>query len=66
VLPCAAMISNAKTLGSWDRMRLPLPFGRGALVCGELITVPRENWQNGVETVTAALNAAMDRAAALL
>ena len=66
VLPCGAMTSNAKTLGSWDRMRLPLPFGRGVLVCGELIDVPREDWQNGVAAVTAALNATMDRAAALL
>jgi lysophospholipid acyltransferase (LPLAT)-like uncharacterized protein len=66
VLPCAAVTSRAKTLNSWDRMRLPLPFGHGVLVCGERITVPREDWQGGVETVTAALNAAMDRAAGLL
>jgi lysophospholipid acyltransferase (LPLAT)-like uncharacterized protein len=66
VLPCAAMTSNAKILGSWDRMRLPLPFGHGVLVCGELITVPREAWQDGIEAVTAALNAAMDRSAGLL
>jgi lysophospholipid acyltransferase (LPLAT)-like uncharacterized protein len=66
VLPCAAMTSNAKVLGSWDRMRLPLPFGRGVLICGEPVSVPRENWQSGVGTVTAALNAAMDRASGLL
>jgi hypothetical protein len=66
VLPCAAVTSNAKTLRSWDRMRLPLPFGRGVLVCGALITVPRENWESGVETMTAALNTAIDRAAGLL
>ncbi len=66
VLPCAALTSRAKILGSWDRMRLPLPFGHGVLVCGEPITVPREAWQEGVATVTAALNAAIDRAAGLL
>lgn len=66
VLPCAAVTSNAKILRSWDRMRLPLPFGRGVLVCGALITVPRENWESGVETMTAALNTAIDRAAGLL
>jgi lysophospholipid acyltransferase (LPLAT)-like uncharacterized protein len=66
VLPCAALTSRAKTLGTWDKMRLPLPFGHGVLVCGEPITVSREEWLSGVETVTAALNAAMDRAAELL
>jgi lysophospholipid acyltransferase (LPLAT)-like uncharacterized protein len=66
VLPCAALTSRAKTLGSWDRMRLPLPFGHGVLVCGKPISVAREDWQDGVETVTAALIAAMDHASGLL
>ncbi|MFL1460681.1 lysophospholipid acyltransferase family protein [Roseococcus sp. DSY-14] len=34
VLPVAGHARPAVTLGSWDRMRLPLPFGRGALVIG--------------------------------
>ncbi len=34
VLPVAGHARWAVTLGSWDRMRLPLPFGRGALVIG--------------------------------
>ncbi len=66
ILPCGALTSRAKTLRSWDKMRIPLPFGRGVLICGAPITVPRENWQSGVEQVTAALNAAMDRAAEIL
>jgi len=66
VLPCGAMTSRAKVLNSWDRMRLPLPFGHGALVCGAPIAVSREDWQAGLGQVTEALNAAMDRAAALL
>ncbi len=66
VLPCAAVVSSAKTLRSWDRMRLPLPFGRGALVCGPAISVPRENWEASVAIVTEALNAAIDQADALL
>jgi lysophospholipid acyltransferase (LPLAT)-like uncharacterized protein len=66
VLPCAAVTSRAKVLGTWDKMRLPLPFGRGVLVCGTPVIVPRAEWQNGVAAVTAALNAATDRAAGLL
>ena len=66
ILPCGAMISRAKVLRSWDRMRLPLPFGRGVLVCGAPIAVAREDWQAGLSAVTEALNAGMERAAALL
>ena len=66
VMPCGVRISRAKTLKSWDKMRLPLPFGRGALVCGEPIAVSRDGWQDGLPRITAAMNAAMDRAAALL
>jgi hypothetical protein len=46
-------------------MRLPLPFGRGALVCAAPIAVPREGWQAAIPVITAALNEAMDRAGAL-
>jgi lysophospholipid acyltransferase (LPLAT)-like uncharacterized protein len=66
ILPCGAITSRAKTLHSWDKMRLPLPFGRGALVVGAPIEVEREDWQAGLPAVTTALDAAMARAAALL
>ncbi len=66
VLPCGAATARARQLRSWDRMRFPLPFGRGVLVCGAPISVDRENWPDGVVTVTAALNAAMDRTASFL
>lgn len=66
LLPCGAVISAGKPLGSWDEMRFPLPFGRGGLVFGAPITVARGDWQASMPEITAALNAAMDRAAALL
>lgn len=66
VVPCAALTSRAITFNSWDRMRLPLPFGRGVLVCGAPVSVSREDWQAGLARITEGLNAAMDRAAALL
>jgi lysophospholipid acyltransferase (LPLAT)-like uncharacterized protein len=65
IVPCGARISPARTIATWDEMRLPLPFGRGALVCGAPITVPREGWQAAIPAITAALNEAMDRAGAL-
>jgi lysophospholipid acyltransferase (LPLAT)-like uncharacterized protein len=66
ILPCAALTSRAVTLKSWDAMRLPVPFGRGALAVGEPIAVPRDGWQAALPQVEAALNALMDQAAAAL
>ncbi len=65
VVPAAAWTRWAVTINSWDRMRLPLPFGRGRLVCGELIAVPRRDYAAALPGIQAALNAAMQRAEAL-
>jgi lysophospholipid acyltransferase (LPLAT)-like uncharacterized protein len=62
VLPCAARTSRHKVLGTWDRMAVPLPFGRGVMVCGPSITVPREGWRDAVPEIAAALNHAAGRA----
>jgi lysophospholipid acyltransferase (LPLAT)-like uncharacterized protein len=42
VLPVSAQLRWRITLKSWDQMVLPLPFGRGVLVCGGPILVPAE------------------------
>jgi hypothetical protein len=62
VLPCAGRIANRITLGTWDRMKVPLPFGRGVLVCGTSIQVPRDAWREAVPDITDALNRAAKRA----
>jgi len=62
VLPCAARSTRQRVLGSWDRMRLPLPFGRGVLVCGAPVAVAREQGEAALATVAAALTAACDAA----
>ena len=62
VLPCSAQVSRRRILRSWDRMVVPLPFGRGILVCGKPIQVPRQGWQKALPEIEAALNAAADRA----
>ncbi|HTC11301.1 MAG TPA: lysophospholipid acyltransferase family protein [Acetobacteraceae bacterium] len=65
VLACAAQTSRRRVLRSWDRMVVPLPFGRGVLVCLPPITVPRDGWEAALPTIAAALTAAADRADAL-
>jgi lysophospholipid acyltransferase (LPLAT)-like uncharacterized protein len=58
VLPCAARTTRRIVLGTWDRMIVPLPFGRGVMVCGPAISVPRENWQDALPGIDASLTEA--------
>lgn len=65
VLPCAVASSRMKLAGSWDRMRIPLPFARGFAVVGAPVRVAREDAMAALPAIAAALNAACDRADAL-
>ena len=65
IVPCGAQVSRRRILRTWDRMVIPLPFGRGVLVCGAPIAVPRDGWQEALPGIAAALSAASDRADAL-
>lgn len=61
VLPCSAQTSRRITLRrSWDRMVLPLPFGRGVLVCRPAITVPRDGGDAALPAIAAAMTEAAD------
>ncbi|MFB9970724.1 lysophospholipid acyltransferase family protein [Pseudoroseomonas cervicalis] len=62
VLPTAAATTRHRLLPSWDRMMLPLPFGRAVLVCGPAISVPRDDPAGALPAIEAALNAACDTA----
>jgi lysophospholipid acyltransferase (LPLAT)-like uncharacterized protein len=62
VLPAAAQLRWRITLRSWDQMVLPLPFGRGVLVCGPPILVPPDGAAAALQVIETALSAAADRA----
>ena len=62
VLPCAARTTRAWLLPTWDRMILPLPWGRGVVVVGAPILVPRDGWEGSVPAIAAALNDVAARA----
>ena len=62
VLPCAARTSRRIMLNTWDRMAIPLPFGRGVVVCGPAILVPRNAWRDALPAITAGMNLATERA----
>lgn len=62
VLPCAAQTTRHRRLRTWDRMILPLPFGRAVMVCGPPVSVSRQDWVASVPAITEALNVAAARA----
>jgi lysophospholipid acyltransferase (LPLAT)-like uncharacterized protein len=55
VLPCAAWVTPRSRLPTWDGMVLPVPFGRGVIVCGALIPVGRDAADSGLAAIGAAL-----------
>lgn len=57
IVPVAVVTSRRIDFESWDRASLGLPFGRGAMVLGEPIFVPREG---GAEIVPACRRAVED------
>lgn len=65
ILPMGANARRRLVLGTWDRMQLPLPWGRGALVCLPPIEVPRAGWEGLLPRIEAALSEAAERARAL-
>lgn len=62
VVPLAARTRFRIQLNTWDRMHVPLPFGRGVIVCGPAISVPRQQWEQSVSPIAEALNQAAARA----
>jgi len=62
ILPVGAQTSRRRRLPTWDRMVVPLPFGRGVIVCGTPIAVERDGWEAALPGIEAALSAAADEA----
>jgi lysophospholipid acyltransferase (LPLAT)-like uncharacterized protein len=65
VLPCAVRARPAKILRTWDRLILPLPFARGAIVCGAPIPVARDEIATALPRIEQALNNVAEEAEAL-
>lgn len=58
IVPLGASSSRHRLLPSWDRMMLPLPFGRAVLSAGPLIRVPRQGAEAALPAIEAAITAA--------
>ncbi|MEH3116883.1 MAG: lysophospholipid acyltransferase family protein [Methylorubrum populi] len=70
IVPVAVVTSRHIRFNSWDRACLGLPFGRGAMVFGEPVFVPREVTPEAADAlrqrVQAELNRVHDRAYTLV
>lgn len=62
VLPCAAQSSRHFRLHTWDRMVVPLPFGRAVIVCEPAISVSADAWGEALPAISAAMTAAAETA----
>ncbi|KQP24639.1 hypothetical protein ASF27_11145 [Methylobacterium sp. Leaf102] len=61
IVPVAVVTSRHLRLNSWDRACFGLPFGRGAMVFGTPIHVPRETEPEAFEALRLAVEAEMNR-----
>jgi len=66
IYPMAIATGRRRELNNWDRSAIPLPFGPGARITGEVIRVPRDADASQLEAarraVEESLNAATARA----
>lgn len=72
IMPVAIATSRFKRLNNWDRTVIHLPFGRGAMIAGELVRVPtdadpetmeaaRQELENSLNEITHRAYAAIGR-----
>jgi lysophospholipid acyltransferase (LPLAT)-like uncharacterized protein len=62
IMPFAMVTSRFVRLNNWDRTTINLPFGRGALVGGEIIMVPADADAETMEDLRARLEATLNDA----
>jgi lysophospholipid acyltransferase (LPLAT)-like uncharacterized protein len=60
ITPVAVVTSRRFDFNSWDRASLGKPFGRGAIIVGDLITVAANADEAAMETARVAVQAALD------
>ncbi len=61
ILPAAVSVSNRRRLNTWDKLIIGLPFGKGVMVWGDPIVVPRDCDDAMVETLRQRVEAEMNR-----
>lgn len=60
IIPVAIATSRFKRLDNWDRSVVHLPFGRGIIMIGEVISVPRDADDRAMEAYRVQLEATLN------
>jgi lysophospholipid acyltransferase (LPLAT)-like uncharacterized protein len=61
ILPAAASVSRRAVLRTWDRLIVPMPFSRGAMVWGTPVNIPRDADDADLERYRTVLEAELTR-----
>nr|WP_244627066.1 lysophospholipid acyltransferase family protein [Microvirga tunisiensis] len=61
IVPVAVVTSRRIDFDSWDRASIGLPFGRGAMVLGDPIHIPREADEQTLESLRKTVERELDR-----
>jgi hypothetical protein len=61
IVPVAVVTSRRFVLRNWDRSTFGKPFGRGAMVLGEPVFVPKDADEAGLEAARRAVESELDR-----
>ncbi|MGD1016395.1 MAG: hypothetical protein ABR863_08150, partial [Roseiarcus sp.] len=62
IAPTAVVVSRRFDFNTWDRASLGKPFGRGAIVIGDLIYVARDADEAALEAARQAVERGLDAA----
>ena len=65
IVPAAVSVSRRIILKTWDRSIIALPFGRGAMVWGEPLAVPRDADETALAALQARLETELNRVSAI-
>jgi len=60
LMPCTFAVRNRKQFKSWDRLVLPLPFGKGKIIWGTPVTVPANADERKIEHIRERIESEMN------
>ena len=60
LMPCTFAVRNRKQVDSWDKLVLPLPFGKGKIVWGTPVTVPADADERKIEHIRERIESEMN------
>lgn len=61
IVPCTFAVSRRKKLDTWDRLILPLPFGRGKIIWGTPVTLNEDMDEQELEALRLLMETEMNK-----